>query len=93
MSVKNRGGIMSTGETDCPPELSGNPTSSHIVSNQEELGERNEFGLRNIFVHTSKLFLRAVKSYDMGLTTLLPLRRKVCCGILSSLKTHRLGKV
>jgi hypothetical protein len=30
----------------CPPELSGNPTSSHILANQEELGEGNdEFGL------------------------------------------------
>jgi hypothetical protein len=28
-----------------PPELSGNPTSSHLVVNQEELGEGDEFGL------------------------------------------------
>jgi hypothetical protein len=39
-----------------PPELSDNPTSSHIVANKEKLGEGNyEFGLWNIFVHTSKL--------------------------------------
>jgi hypothetical protein len=36
-----------------PPELSGIPTSIHLVANQEELGEVNdEFGLQNIFVHT-----------------------------------------
>jgi hypothetical protein len=30
----------------CPPELSGNPTSSHLVANQEELGKGNdEFSL------------------------------------------------
>jgi len=38
-------------------------------------------------------FLHAVKSYDMGPTALLPLRRKVCCGFLSPLKIHRLGWV
>jgi hypothetical protein len=30
-----------------------------------------------------KSFARAVKSYDMGPTALLPLRRKACCGLLS----------
>jgi hypothetical protein len=30
--------------------------------------------------------LHAVKSYDMGPTALLPLRRKACCGFLSPLK-------
>jgi hypothetical protein len=40
-----------------PPELSGNPTSSHLVTKQEVLGEgSHKFGLRNFFVHTSKLF-------------------------------------
>jgi hypothetical protein len=38
-----------------PPQLSVNPTSSHLVANQDELCEGNdEFGLQNIFVHTSK---------------------------------------
>jgi hypothetical protein len=54
-----------------PPELSGNPTSR--VNNQEQPGEVNdEFGHRSMFVHISKLFLRAVKSYDIGQATLLP---------------------
>jgi hypothetical protein len=35
---------------------------SHLVTTQEELGEGNyEFGLRNIFVHTSKWFLTCRK--------------------------------
>jgi hypothetical protein len=35
-----------------PPDLSGNPTISHLLANQEELGEGNdEFGLPSIFVH------------------------------------------
>jgi hypothetical protein len=34
----------------------------------------------------------AVKSYDVGPPALLPIRRKLCCGILSS-KIHRLGRV
>jgi hypothetical protein len=51
----------------CPPELSGNTTSSHLVANQEELGKGNyEFSLQSDFLHT-------IKSCDMGLTALLPL--------------------
>jgi hypothetical protein len=35
----------------------GNPTSSHLVAKQDELGEGNyDFVLLSIFVHTSKLF-------------------------------------
>jgi hypothetical protein len=40
-----------------------------------------------------KGFLPAVKSYDMGPPALLPIRRKVCNGFLSSLKIHSLGRV
>jgi hypothetical protein len=37
-----------------PPELSRHSLSSHLVANQEELGEGNDkFGLRNIFVQNS----------------------------------------
>jgi hypothetical protein len=32
-----------------------------------------------------------IKSYDMGPLALLPIRRKVCYGLLSPLKIHRLG--
>jgi hypothetical protein len=53
----------------------------------------NEFGLAEYFVHTCKWFLHAVKFYDMGPPALLPFLRKVCCGFLSPLKSHRLGQV
>jgi hypothetical protein len=51
--------------------------------------------------NTSRDLLHAVKSYDMGSPSLLPLRRKVCCslrrkvccGFLSPLKIHRLCRV
>jgi hypothetical protein len=47
---------------------------SHLAANQEELGEGNdEFILQvSLFIARSD-FLRAVKSYTMGLTALLPL--------------------
>jgi hypothetical protein len=38
-----------------PPELSDNPTSSHLVAKQEELAkEMMNLTLQSIFVHTSK---------------------------------------
>jgi hypothetical protein len=54
--MENHDGMISTGELlICPPELSDNLTSSHLVENQEGLGERNnEYVLGNIFVHTSR---------------------------------------
>jgi hypothetical protein len=39
----------------------------------------------SLFIHQNYI-LHAVKSYDMGPTDLLPLRRKACCGFLSPLK-------
>jgi hypothetical protein len=40
-----------------PPELSINPTSSHLVTKQEEVAkEIMNLALRSIFVHTSKVF-------------------------------------
>jgi hypothetical protein len=42
---------------------------------------------------TSTDLLHAVNSYDMGPSALLPIRRNVCCGFLSSLKIHRLSRV
>jgi hypothetical protein len=67
-----------------PPELSGNPTSSHLIVNQEELGEGDEFGLMEAssFILQSD-FLCSVKYCDMGLTALLFLKRKACCRYLS----------
>jgi hypothetical protein len=35
----------------------------------------------------------AVKCYVMGFPALLSPRRKACCGVLSALKIHRLGRV
>jgi hypothetical protein len=40
-----------------------------------------------------KVFLHAVKSYDVGPSALFPIRRKVCWWFLSPLKIHRLGQV
>jgi hypothetical protein len=37
--------------------------------------------------------LHAIKSYNMGVPALLPLGKKVCCGILSPLKIHCLYRV
>jgi hypothetical protein len=57
-------------------------------------GRRNEhFAYPIHYFDTSTDLLHAVKSYDMGPTALLPVRRKVCCGFLSPLKIHRLGWV
>jgi hypothetical protein len=52
------------------------------------MGEGNdEFGLVKYFVHTCSDFLHAIKSYNMGSPTLLPLQRKMCCGFLSPLES------
>jgi hypothetical protein len=57
MSIQNRGGMISTGETSISSTRAvwQSYQSSHLVADQEELGEVNdELGLRNIFVQTSK---------------------------------------
>jgi hypothetical protein len=54
--MENNGGMISIyrGKLVIHPTLSGNPTSSNLVANDEQPGKRNdEFGLQNIFVHTS----------------------------------------
>jgi hypothetical protein len=43
--------------------------------------------------NTSRDLQHAVKSYGMGPSTSLAIRRKVCCGFLSPFKIHRLGRV
>jgi hypothetical protein len=82
--------MISTGENSrFFHQSSGKPTSSHLVENQEEHAEGNdEFSSRNIFffAHRSD-FLHSIKSCDMGLTALFPLRRKACCGFLSPIKS------
>jgi hypothetical protein len=48
MSMENHGGMILAGEKLLihPPQLSGNPTSSHLVAKQEKLDKGNdEFGL------------------------------------------------
>jgi hypothetical protein len=50
---------------------------SHIVANQEER-------IKKIILR--RYILHPVKYYYMGLTALLPLRRKACCELLSPLK-------
>jgi hypothetical protein len=41
---------------------------------------------------TSRDLLHVVKPYVMGPPALLPIRRKVCCGFLSPLEIHRIGR-
>jgi hypothetical protein len=41
----------------CLPELSGNPTSSHLVANQEDLAkEVMDFALRGIYLYFEEFF-------------------------------------
>jgi hypothetical protein len=75
-------------ETTTSPSLKSYK-HSHLLAKQEELAKKTEnFALRIIF-----FILRKVKSYDMGPTDLVPLRRKACCGFLSLLKINRPGRV
>jgi hypothetical protein len=52
-----------------------------------------ELYLASISFTLASGFLHAVKSYDMGPPALLPTLRKVCCGLLSPLNIHHLGRV
>jgi hypothetical protein len=66
-----------------PQELSGNRAGSHVVQKQEELAKELVNFTSRIISILRWVFQHALKSYDMGPTTLLPFRRKVCCGFLS----------
>jgi hypothetical protein len=76
-----------------PSELSGNPNNSHFVAKQKELEKEIYFSYKvslsflEMFFNM-RFFFNSVKSYDMGSTALLPLRRKAFCRFLSSLKIH-----
>jgi hypothetical protein len=74
-----------------PTELSGNPANSHLVARQEVLSEESyEFCQTKYFCSCFQgIFNISKKSFDMGPTALLPLRRKVCCGFLSHWKISR----
>jgi hypothetical protein len=92
MSMENRAGMILTGENSWFFHQSAfwhSYQQRHVVANQEELVEGNdEFSLWSICVHTSKWYLHAIKSYNVGLTVLLPFQRKACCRFL---KIHCLG--
>jgi hypothetical protein len=62
MSTENHGVMMSTSKTpDSSTKASGNPTSSHLIANQEELGGGNrEFG-----------FMKYLCSYFEGIFNML----------------------
>jgi hypothetical protein len=65
-----------------------NPISSHSHIAAEIGKEIMDFTLRSIpFIFRRDLY-HAVKSYEMGPTALLPLRRKKYCGFLWPLKVH-----
>jgi hypothetical protein len=71
-----------------PTDIFGNPTSSHLVASRRNGRRNDEFGLAKHFCsYLQVTFLHVVKSYDLGLTALLPFRRKVWCGFLSPLKS------
>jgi hypothetical protein len=73
-----------------PPEISGNPTSSHLTA-RVRAKETMNLALRSIVVRTFQVIsLHAVKSYDMGLLALLPLQRKVFCRFFIALKNPSL---
>jgi hypothetical protein len=75
MSMENHGGMMSTEENSWfvgSPQLSGNPTSSHLVAIRRN--ERRKLWIWPCEVSLFKLpkkFLHAVKSYDVGPPALL----------------------
>jgi hypothetical protein len=56
------------------PELSGNPTSSHLVASRVTGKGNDEFGSVKYFrSYLQVIFLHAIKSYDTGPMALLPL--------------------
>jgi hypothetical protein len=76
-----------------PPELSGNPTNRHLVASRRS--RRNEwvFGVAKYFCSYLQVIFTCRKILRQGPLVLLPLRTKVCYGLLSPLKIHRLGRV
>jgi hypothetical protein len=68
------------------PELSGNPTISHLVAKQEKLAKEMNLALRNIFIHTTEGYLTRCKILQNGVTALFSARSKACCEIFIALK-------
>jgi hypothetical protein len=92
MSMENHGGMTSAGVTSySSTELSGNPTSSHLLATQQEVAmEMIIFALLIIafILHTD--LQHVVKSFDMGPMALFPLRRKSRYRFLWPLEIHSL---
>jgi hypothetical protein len=87
MSIENHDGMISTGEN--PWFVHHSPLATESSRCIRWNGQR-EWWLWHCEVFLFTLgsdFLHAVKSCNMGLPTLLPLRTKVCCGLLSPLKS------
>jgi hypothetical protein len=69
-------------------------TTSDIWQQVGGTGERDEnLALHNISVHTCKWYFTCCKILWHGASGFIPLQRKACCGFLSPLKIHRLGRV
>jgi hypothetical protein len=62
----------------------------HLVAKRGEIWRKCTWILPiSISVYTSRVLQHAVKSYDMGPSDLLPIRRKSYCGFVSPLNIHR----
>jgi hypothetical protein len=72
-----------------PPELSSNHQKRHVAAEEEKLGQKWPWILPMKYLfHTRRVLYHVVKPYDMGPTSLLPIRMKACYGFLSPLKIH-----
>jgi hypothetical protein len=75
------------------PELSGDPSSNHLVPSRRNGQKECEFGHAEYFCsYLQVIFLHAVTFYDMGPPALLHIRRK-CCRFLLPLKILCFGRV
>jgi hypothetical protein len=96
MSMENRDGIISTGET--PDSSTRALWQAYHQSCSSKTGgtreENDEFCVSKCFLFILRSdFLHAVNSYDMGPTALLPLRRNSCCEFLSPSLSIAIGRV
>jgi hypothetical protein len=64
------------GKQICLPELSGNPTSSHLAANRRNCEINDEFGLTKYLCSFFERFFNMSKFYDMGPTASLHHRWK-----------------
>jgi hypothetical protein len=76
-----------------PPELSLDSASSHLVANQEELGERSdEFGLGKYLCSYCEVIFTCREMLWHGPDGFTSSWKEGVLRILSSLKIHRLGR-